>query len=80
MKKNKFLNSVIDLLDIMTNELKEKEEKCADGRMLIRIGHRISAIHKVKHYIKQRIKNEDIPEVIRKKTNVDFLYNLKSKD
>jgi hypothetical protein len=26
MKKNKFLNSVIDLLDIMTNELKEKEE------------------------------------------------------
>jgi len=80
MKKNRFLNSVIDLLDIMTNELKEKEEKCADSRMLIRIGHRISAIHKVKHYIKQRIKNEDIPEVIRKKTNVDFLYNLKSKD
>ena len=80
METDRFLNNVIELLDVMSSELKEKEEKCADGRMLIRIGHRISAIHKVKHYIKQRIKKEDIPEVIRKKTNVDFLYNLKRKD
>ena len=48
--------------------------------MLIRIGHRISAIHKVKHYIRQRIKDEDIPECIRYGKSTDFLYNLKSKD
>jgi hypothetical protein len=48
METDRFLNNVIELLDVMSSELKEKEEKCADGRMLIRIGHRISAIHKVK--------------------------------
>ena len=48
MKTDRFLNSVIELLDVMIFELKEKEEKCADGRMLIRIGHRISSIHKLK--------------------------------
>ena len=67
METNRYLNSVIDLLDVMSNELKEKEKKCVDGRMLIRIGHRISSIHKVKNYIKQRIKNQDIPEIIRNK-------------
>ena len=80
METDRYLNSVIDLLDVMSIELKEKEKNCVDGRMLIRIGHRISSIHKVKHYIKQRIKNQDIPEIIRDKTNVDFLYNIKSKD
>ena len=80
METDRYLNSVIDLLDVMFIELKEKEKNCVDGRMLIRIGHRISSIHKVKHYIKQRIKNQDIPEIIRDKTNVDFLYNIKSKD
>tara|TARA_R100001129_G_scaffold158684_1_gene122492 strand:+ start:291 stop:536 length:246 start_codon:yes stop_codon:yes gene_type:complete len=81
MKEEKeFLNRVIDLLEEMKLELKEKESKCNDGRMLIRIGHRISAIHKVKSYIKDRIKNKDIPEIIRDKTNINFLYNLKSKD
>ena len=70
-----FLNKTIHLLDVMQKELKEKEYKCKDGRMLIRIGHRISSIHKVKHYIKQRIKNEDIP-AINKGNSKNILYNL----
>ena len=72
-----FLNKTIHLLDVMQKELKEKEYKCQDGRMLIRIGHRISSIHKVKHYIKQRIKNEDIP-AINKGNSHNSLYNLKN--
>ena len=43
-----FLNKTIHLLEVMQKELKEKEYKCKDGRMLIRIGHRISSIHKLK--------------------------------
>ena len=70
-----FLNKTIHLLDVMQKELKEKEYKCQDGRMLIRIGHRISSIHKVKHYIKQRIKNQDIP-AINKGNSKNILYNL----
>jgi hypothetical protein len=70
-----FLNKTIHLLEVMQKELKEKEYKCKDGRMLIRIGHRISSIHKVKHYIKQRIKNEDIP-AINKGNSKNILYNL----
>tara|TARA_Y100001973_G_scaffold81267_1_gene119802 strand:+ start:235 stop:480 length:246 start_codon:yes stop_codon:yes gene_type:complete len=81
MKKEKrFLENVIFLLDKMKLELQEKENKCNDGRMLIRICHRISAIHKVKHYIRQRIKDEDIPECIRYGKSTDFLYNLKNED
>ena len=70
-----FLNKTIHLLEVMQKELKEKEYKCKDGRMLIRIGHRISSIHKVKHYIKQRIKNQDIP-AINKGNSKNILYNL----
>tara|TARA_R110001583_G_scaffold195196_1_gene370441 strand:+ start:1791 stop:2036 length:246 start_codon:yes stop_codon:yes gene_type:complete len=80
MKSKRFLNQVIDLLDVMKSELQDKETNSVDGRMSIRIGHRISAIHKVKHYIKQRIKNEDIPECIKYGGSEDYLYNLKSKD
>ena len=72
-----FLNKTIHLLDVMQKELKEKEYKCKDGRMLIRIGHRISSIHKVKHYIKQRIKNHDIPAINKGNSN-NSLYNLKN--
>ena len=63
MDKKKILEQTINVLEIMQTELKEREIKCKDGRMLTRIGHRISAIHKVKHYIKQRIKGHDIPDV-----------------
>jgi hypothetical protein len=80
MEGKRFLESVVVLLDEMKLELQEKEKKNCDGRMSIRIGHRVSAIHKVKHYIKQRIKNEDIPECIRYGKSDDFLYNLKSED
>jgi len=72
-----FLNKTIHLLEVMQKELKEKEYKCKDGRMLIRIGHRISSIHKVKHYIKQRIKNQDIPAINKGNSN-NSLYNLKN--
>tara|TARA_R110001632_G_scaffold18730_1_gene57792 strand:+ start:102 stop:365 length:264 start_codon:yes stop_codon:yes gene_type:complete len=72
-----FLNKTIHLLEVMQKELKEKEYKCKDGRMLIRIGHRISSIHKVKHYIKQRIKNQDIPSINKGNSN-NSLYNLKN--
>tara|TARA_R100000781_G_scaffold4152_1_gene5335 strand:- start:351 stop:599 length:249 start_codon:yes stop_codon:yes gene_type:complete len=75
-----FLNSVVILLEKMTIELKAKEEKCCDGRMLIRIGHRISAIHKVKHYIRQRIKDEDIPECFSYGNSDNFMYNLGKED
>jgi formylmethanofuran dehydrogenase subunit A len=71
-----FLNKTIHLLEVMQKELKEKEYKCKDGRMLIRIGHRISSIHKVKYYIKQRIKNQDIPAINKGNSN-NSLYNLK---
>ena len=71
-----FLNKTIHLLEVMQKELKEKEYKCKDGRMLIRIGHRITSIHKVKYYIKQRIKNQDIPPINTGNSN-NSLYNLK---
>mgnify|MGYP003679302246 CR=1 FL=1 len=80
MQGKRFLESVVVLLEQMKLELHEKEKKCSDGRMSIRIGHRVSAIHKVKHYIKQRINDEDIPECIRHGKSTDFLYNLKSND
>tara|TARA_R110000824_G_scaffold51324_11_gene143280 strand:- start:915 stop:1169 length:255 start_codon:yes stop_codon:yes gene_type:complete len=80
MKEKEFLNKVIDLLQVMSVELKIKEKECIDGRMLIRIGHRISSIHKVKHYIKQRIKGEGIPPILRKGDSNDILYNLKYDD
>jgi hypothetical protein len=75
MKLNKeFLNKVVDLLEVMKSELLPKEHKCNEGKMLIRIGHRISAVQKVKHYIKQRIKGEDIPEITGKGNSNPILY------
>tara|TARA_R110000751_G_scaffold61565_1_gene127841 strand:- start:234 stop:473 length:240 start_codon:yes stop_codon:yes gene_type:complete len=74
MKDEEFLNKVVDLLEVMKVELQVKESKCNDGKMLIRIGHRISAVQKVKHYIKQRIKGEDIPEITGKGNSNPILY------
>jgi len=75
MKEEKeFLNKVVDLLEVMKSELQIKEQKCDEGRMLIRIGHRISAIQKVKHYVKQRIKGDDIPEITGKGNSNPILY------
>ena len=45
-----------------------------NNKMLIRIGHRISAIQKVKHYVKQRIKGDDIPEITGKGNSNPILY------
>ena len=75
MKEEKeFLNKVVDLLEGMKSELQIKEQKCNEGKMLIRIGHRISAIQKVKHYVKQRIKGDDIPEITGKGNSNPILY------
>tara|TARA_R100001244_G_scaffold93428_1_gene70332 strand:+ start:436 stop:675 length:240 start_codon:yes stop_codon:yes gene_type:complete len=74
MKDEEFLNKVVDLLEVMKVELQVKESKCNEGKMLIRIGHRISAVQKVKHYIKQRIKGEDIPEITGKGNSNSILY------
>ena len=74
MKDEEFLNKVVDLLEVMKVELQVKESKCNEGKMLIRIGHRISAVQKVKHYIKQRIKGEDIPEITVKGNSNPILY------
>ena len=74
MKDEEFLNKVVDLLEVMKVELQVKESKCNEGKMLIRIGHRISAVQKVKHYIKQRIKGEDIPEITGKGNSNPILY------
>ena len=74
MKDEEFLNKVVDLLEVMKVELQVKEKKCNEGKMLIRIGHRISAVQKVKHYIKQRIKGEDIPEITGKGNSNPILY------
>ena len=51
-----FLNKVVDLLEVMKSELQVKEAKNNDMKTGIKIGHKISAVHKVKQYIKQRIK------------------------
>jgi hypothetical protein len=75
MNKNKeFLHKVVDLLEVMKIELQVKEAKNNDMKMGIRIGHRISAVQKVKHYIKQRIKGEDIPEITGKGNSNPILY------
>jgi|TARA_R110001583_G_scaffold133840_1_gene285583 hypothetical protein len=75
MKEEKeFLKKVVDLLEGMKSELQIKEQKCNEGKMLIRIGHRISAIQKVKHYVKQRIKGDDIPEITGKGNSNPILY------
>ena len=74
MKEKEFLNKVIELLKEMKAELQLKEAKNTDMKMGIRIGHRISAIQKVKHYIKQRIKGEGIPPILRKGDSNDILY------
>ena len=74
MKDEEFLNKVVDLLEVMKVELQVKESKCNEGKMLIRIGHRISAVQKVKHYIKQRIKGQDIPEITGKGNSNPILY------
>ena len=75
MKEEKgFLNKVVDLLEVMKSELQVKEAKNNDMKMGIRIGHRISAVQKVKHYIKQRIKGEGIPPILRKGDSNDILY------
>jgi hypothetical protein len=74
MKEKEFLNKVIDLLQVMKTELQLKEAKNTDMKMGIRIGHRISAVQKVKHYIKQRIKGEGIPPILRKGDSNDILY------
>ena len=72
--KKEFLKKVVDLLEGMKSELQIKEQKCNEGKMLIRIGHRISAIQKVKHYVKQRIKGDDIPEITGKGNSNPILY------
>jgi len=41
MDSIKVLEQTINVLEIMQKELKEREVKCKDGRMLTRIGHRI---------------------------------------
>jgi len=74
MIENEFLNKVVDLLEVMKSELQVKEHKCNEGKMLIRIGHRISAVQKVKHYVKQRIKGEEIPEITGKGNSNPNLY------
>tara|TARA_R100001369_G_scaffold721_1_gene2495 strand:+ start:765 stop:1004 length:240 start_codon:yes stop_codon:yes gene_type:complete len=79
MKTDKeFLNKVVDLLEVMKAELQVDEAKNTDGRMCIRIGHRISAVQKVKHYVKQRIKGEGIPEITGKGNSNPILYYKKS--
>jgi hypothetical protein len=79
MNKNKqFLNKVVDLLEVMKAELQLDEAKNNDGRMCIRIGHRISAVQKVKYYVKQRIKGEGIPEITGKGNSNKILYYKKS--
>ena len=79
MKEEKeFLNKVVDLLEVMKSELQVKEAKNNDMKMGIRIGHRISAVQKVKHYVKQRIKGEEIPKITGKGNSNPSLYSIKS--
>ena len=73
-----FLEKVVCLLEVIKAELQVDEAKNNDGRMCIRIGHRISAVQKVKHYIKQRIKGEGIPEITGKGNSNKMLYYKKS--
>jgi len=73
-----FLKKVVCLLEVMKSELQVDEAKNNDGRMCIRIGHRISAVQKVKHYIKQRIKGEGIPEITGKGNSNKILYYKKN--
>tara|TARA_R110000744_G_scaffold34910_1_gene81093 strand:- start:223 stop:399 length:177 start_codon:yes stop_codon:yes gene_type:complete len=54
--KKEFLNKVVDLLEVIKLELQLEEAKNNDMKTGIKIGHKISAVHKVKQYIKQRIK------------------------